>query len=935
MGIVDTVKYETQTASADYLQRLSAPTTHEIVPIDQTNVFQAQEQTEGRQATTVQSFIEGVQIHEVTAHESEEQLPETDTANTRQGTVTFEEYKTSVTQETIPSDSTTHMDEGKLALETMPNITRTPHEAMVVHETTVQSSEGQLVVDETPKERTAHLGFDELTLPQVGETIVDSSAGEFETPAPVTTETLIQKSVEVDMKLPNTTQIIPIDSHGTHDDFTYTEQIASESLDKNEAIPITTSEVQVVDQSERLLDQVFDEKTASVVQTFKEHLGVTQVESLVSEDVLQVNEAPESKTATHTLDKALQTPLKSEVLTQDTLGDISPELSEQKQATVKTDKGLVTSVKEQIETQDTFTSLDEFKPVEESASQRHVEHETVITQEDTIISQEGVLPDDRKPDTYTAQPAIDSIPYAQASETIVQDSTGDFTEQIPVSEEASIKQSEIPHKLPQSTEALIHECVDTFGETIPAQDIAQPDVIKLSAPTVQETLVHEQTDTLETPSVQDKKAQHTQSLLENIQITEVVSHESENLLTAETRPEARQADTTYDALRTPLKSETVTSDTITESMISQPTEETATSTQTMSEALQIHMIQTGAKEGEFAAGELPNSGNAIKTIDSKLLTAVKQEVIDSTHVDEFLTPVVETKTLQESTTDNKFKIPSAHETIVHESVDQLTEVAPMRDTATMTFDTVKATVVQESVANEGTDGFYELDTVGKTAILTHDEVQSATVQESIALDSAKELLGDEKPEQKTAGSTYDMLKAGVKTEVLTSETTDTVEYHKTKEETVTELAQTPYEALTVHATEVIDKESAMTDFKTPSSVHAQKAISEINVPEKSQVVTDSHVTELLVEEPTQDMVEHISINLGFPTHQSEEIVSTESVSELKSEKFVGEEAKPDVIKMSAATTAETVTHEEVTELGMNEKFILAFFDMRFLLGGRP
>lgn len=862
MGVVDTIKYETQTASADILKRLSAPTTQEIVPLDQTNEFEAQEQTEGQKATTVQSFIESVQVHEVTTHEKEKQLAETDTANTKQGTVRFEE----------------------------------------------------------------------LIVPQIDETIVDSSAGELAAPAPAKTETLIQKSVEIELKIPNTIQIIPIDSHGTHEEFTYTEQTASELHDKKQSIPVTTSEVQIVDQSESLPSQMLDEKVANIVQTYKEHLRMTQVELLVSENVLQVNEAPESKTAIHTFDKALKTPIKSEVLTQDTLGDISHEMSEQKQATVKTDTGLVTSVKEHIETQDTYSILQYLKPTEESASQKHVEHETVITQEHTIISQEGVLPDDFKPDTFTAKPAIDSISIAQASETIIQDSTFDLKEQIPVSEEASVKQSEISHKLPQSTEARIHECVDTFGETIPAQDIAQPDVIKLSAPIIHETLVQEQTVTLETSSVPDKKAHHTQSLLENIQITEIVSHESENLLTTGTRPDARQAEATLDeVLRIPLKSETLTSETIADSMITQPTEETATGTQTLSEALQIHMIETGAKESQFAAVELPNSSNAVKTIDSKLLAAVKQEVIDANHVDEFLTPKFEMKTLQESLIDTQLKIPSAHETIVHESVEKLLELSPIQDTAEMKFDTVNAAVVQESVPHEGTDGFYELDTVGKIANLKHDEAHSATIEEAIALDSAKDLLCDEKPEQKTAGSTYDMLKTGVKTEVLTSETTNkAAEIPKPKVETATEFSPIPFEALTVHATEVIDKESTMSDFKQPSMVQAQKVILEFKVPEKIQIVADSHVTELVMEEPTQDMVEHISINLGFPTHQSEQIISTESVSELKPEKIVEEEATTEVLKLCAASTAETLTHEEALELGMNKK-IIGIFILKFLL----
>lgn len=930
--MIDTIKYETQTATGDILQRLSAPTTQEIVPLDQTNVFQAQEQTEGRQATTVQSFIEGVQIHEVTAHESEKQLPETDMANTKQGTVTFEEYKTSITQETIPSDSTTHMEEGKVTLETMPSIIRTPHEAMVVHETTVQNSEGQLEVYKIPTQRIANLGFEELTVPQVNETIVDSSAGELASLAPALTATLIQKPVEIDFKIPNTTQIIPIDSHGTQDDFTYTKETASEVHDKKQGLSITTSEVQIINQSENFSDQMLDKQVANIVQTFKEHLGVTQVESLVSEDVLQVSKEPESKTATHSLDQALRTTIKSEVHTQDNIGEISHELLEQKQATIKTDTGLLTSIKEHIETQDTISSLQDFKPTQGSASPKHVEHETFITQELTVISQEDVLPDDRKPDIFTAKSSIDSIPTAQATETIVQDFTVDLQAQTSMPEEACVKQSEVPHKLPQSTETQIHECVDTFGDTIPVQDIAQPDFIKLSAPIIQETLIQEQTNTLETPSVPDKQAQPIQSLLENIQITEIISHESEKLLTTDARPDARQADTTYDdALRTPLKSETVTSDTITESMITQPMEETATTTQKMSEALQIHMIETGAKEGEFTINELPNTGNAFKTIDSKLLTAVKQEVVDATHVEEFVTPMVETKILQESFIETQFKIPSAHETIVHESIEQLSEVKPTQDTAVMSFNTVKATVVQESVADESTDGFYELDTVEKIAKLTHDEVQSATVQESIALDSAKEMVRDEKPEQKTAGSTYDMLKSGVNTEVFTSETTDTVEMHKMREETVTELPQIPFEAFTIHTTEVIDKEESLSDFKQPSPAHAQKAVLELNVPEKSQVVTDSHLTELLVEQLREDMVEHISINLGFPTHQSEEVISTESVSELKTETAVEEQAKPDVIKMSAASTADTLIHEEVSELGMKKNFILEFFILKFFL----
>lgn len=409
-----------------------------------------------------------------------------------------------------------------------------------------------------------------------------------------------------------------------------------------------------------------------------------------------------------------------------------------------------------------------------------------------------------------------------------------------------------------------------------------------------------------------KKAKTTQEAFEATQVEHVELGERESEFLRSDSPEMKKVLMSYDALKTPIKTEYITNE-AGELLETARLEKKSIQTYVKPyESVQVNLIEAGIREATLPDYEQPKSFTAIGNISELLVSQKHETLVDSStgFLNDFK-PNSDTGT--SAITGIEHKAPQMQETLTMQSVGPVLVDENSERTATGKIMPIEVISKLETIPGEH---FYQLEKLlldTKTADVLQTYIESAQIHEVLLNDRESEFGRPASPEKKQGSVNFEALEAAKKTETTIVDNIELLEI-LVPEQWLAEIAQTTHDAVQVQETTVSSKESTLNQDEKPKTVTAVQDLNEIVPLQRLEVYAQSGTQEIpSFESPFESAKQH-HIIVDYKAPHTSEIIVENSLGTIEDLTLNKQKAISDVSEVTVPLKTENIQLEHFTKL---------------------
>lgn len=830
-----------------------------------------------KKAKATQEAFEATLVQHVELSERESELLRPDSPEKRQGSVSYDALKTPLRTEHVTNEAEEWLE---IAQPQQKNVEASlqPHESLQVNLIEASIREETLSGYEQPKSVTASGNISELLVSQKHETLVASSTGHLDEFKP-TSDTGSSAITGMEHKAPQINETLTMQSLGQVPIDENSERTAI-----GEIIPIEViSKLETVlgEYFHQLKDNLLDTKTAEVLQTYVESAQIHEVLLHDRESEFGRPASPEKKQ-----------------------GFVNFEALE---AAKKTETTLV----------DNIEQLEILAPEHRSADIAQTIYDAVQVHETTVSSKESVLKEDVKPNTVTAVEDLNEIVPLQSLEVYVQSGTQEMPKFESTLENAGEHHIIVDYKAPHTSEIIIGHSLGTIDDLALNEQKATSDISEVTVPLKTENIELEHFATLLTEKPEDRQATMVQTYQESIEQRQDFIGESEKLYEQETQ-ELKQGSVTYEALKTAIKSETVTNDNVEQLDLIIPEVKQSVSSQAAHEALAVNIVETSQKESELILQDKPKKFTAKKGFE-ELQISSKSEIIVQDSTKDLVALEYNTEMSKQKPVDVEHKIADKQEVVVVDTLGKVEKFSYSEQKATSEYSDLRAPVSEITHADDHLQDIKPDESKTKHAEISHILVEGKQIVETLIHESERHSIDKFEFDTKTAEATMDMLRTSLKSEVIVDEAFQELET-KLPEAKQSMLEPILMQAVTVESTTTASREENLKEFERPKEVTAFKSVDgELVIPLKHETQELQSTTEIV--EQTSKLAQGTTktAEVEHKVTTTSEIVVSDSTGNVDDFELNLQKALPEYSDMRVPQTHETVVEDSITSVEIQEQ----------------